>query len=59
MKKIFFILCVLVFSGCQTTKIERNSNYKFKIGENNVKIISGKFLQSYNDILSGNIPKKK
>ena len=50
MKKIL-ILCVLVLSGCQTTKIERNSQSKFKIGENSVNIISGKFLESYNDTI--------
>jgi len=58
-RKIFLILCVLVLSGCQTTKVERNSQSKFKIGENSVNIISGKFLESYNDILSDKIPEKK
>ena len=55
MKKIFFILFVLVFSGCQTTKNVRSTQSKFLIGENNVNIVSGKFLQSYSDILSSKI----
>ena len=59
MKNIFLILCVLVFSGSQTTNIERNSESKFKIGENSVNIISGKFLQSYSDILSSKVPERK
>ena len=59
MKKIFLIFLVLIFSGCQTTKNEKNTKSKFKIGENSVNIVSGKFLQSYNDILSGKVPKRK
>jgi dienelactone hydrolase len=58
-KKIFFILFILILSGCQTTNIQKNTKSRFKIGENNVNITSGKFLQSYNDILSGKVHEKK
>ena len=57
---ILFPLNFAVFlQGCQTTKNEKNTTSKFKIGENSVNIVSGKFLQSYNDILSGNVPERK
>ena len=59
MKKIFLILVVLIFSGCQTTKNVRSSQSKFKVGENSVNIVSGNFLQSYSDILSGKVPEGK
>ena len=59
MKKILLILVVIIFSGCQTTKNVTSTKSKFKIGENSVNIVSGKFLQSYSDILSGKVPESK
>lgn len=59
MKKVFLILVVLIFSGCQTTKNVASTQFEFKIGENKVSIVSGKFLQGYSDILSNKVPAKK
>ena len=49
----------LTLVACQTTKNVSNTQSKYKVGENRVNIVSGKFLQSYNDILSGKVPERK
>ena len=56
---LFLLNFAIFLQGCQTTKYEKNTTSKFKIGENSVNIVSGKFLQSYNDILSGKVPERK